>query len=467
MSLNSALLAGTSGLIANSGALAAISDNIANVNTAGYKRTVTTFNPQVKANPSSVSYTAGSVQAITRQAVIEQGIVTSSNNSTDLAISGQGFFTVTSLPENQGPGDSYLFTRAGRFAPDEEGFLVNDAGYYLQGWPVEADGTVDANPSDLTALESINVSAIGGTAEATSRLQFNANLDSLTPYTAPAAAYAAGDMANAINAVAGNQRAPDFQTSVQVFDSLGNLRTFTFAFAKEDPTVAPNNWALEIIASPANQVDVANGLVWSGTVQFTSDGQVDFGNSTFSNVNATSGLPELNLGASGAGVSPRWADTAGVSASVIQLDLGGSASTGGLTQLRSQTTVLSAPVNGSTFGDLAGVEVDQNGFLVARFNNGVVREVYQLPIATFPNPNGLSPDTGAAYRVSKESGSFTLKQPGVGGAGLISSRALESSNVDLATEFTGLITTQRAYSAASKIITTTDEMMEELIRMKR
>jgi len=113
------------------------------------------------------------------------------------------------------------------------------------------------------------------------------------------------------------------------------------------------------------------------------------------------------------------------------------------------------------------VEVDDQGFVYAKFSNGIIRKTYQVPIATFVNPNGLNVEAGGAYSVTPDSGGFTFNVPGTAAAGTIASSTLENSNVDLATEFTSLITTQRAYSASSKIITTADEMLDEAIRMKR
>ncbi len=123
--------------------------------------------------------------------------------------------------------------------------------------------------------------------------------------------------------------------------------------------------------------------------------------------------------------------------------------------------------NGTAFGNLTDVEVDEDGFVTAMFDNGVTRRIAQVAVATFANANGLVPLNGNAYRVSQQSGPFSLKTPGTGGAGFLAPGTLESSTVDLSTEFTGLIVTQRAYSASSKIITTADQMLEELINIKR
>jgi flagellar hook protein FlgE len=140
---------------------------------------------------------------------------------------------------------------------------------------------------------------------------------------------------------------------------------------------------------------------------------------------------------------------------------------GGLTQYDSASVVQATLTNGTAFGNLTDVKIDEQGFVTAIFDNGVMRRIAQVALATFPSPDNLIETTGNAFRVSQASGTFNLKAAGTGGAGLIGANQLEASTVDLSTEFTGLITTQRAYSASSKIITTADEMLAELISIKR
>jgi flagellar hook protein FlgE len=469
MSLNSALYAGTAGLLANAGALAAISDNISNVNTVAYKRASTLFDPLVKADSSAGAYNAGGVSAYTRQLVSQQGLLSSTSSSTDLAVAGAGFFVVADQPVVTGNGGSFMFTRAGSFLPNANGDLVNTAGLYLQGWPVQSDGTVNANPSDLSQVRPVNVGAIGGTAQASTQLQFNANLRSTEPLRAEVTGgtYApANPLLNMANysAAGGTGVEPNFVTSVQIFDSQGTLRTINMAFLK---STTPNQWHVEMYSSPATDVTTGAGLVngqlATGIAAFTSAGAFDPTNST---IPASLNFGAFDAAAPGAGAY-KWANATGVSAQTIALDFGGPGSTGGLSQLDSPSTLVSTSVDGAVFGNLIGVEIDDDGFVVAKFNNGVVNRVYQLPVATFTNPNGLKAESGGAFRVTTASGQFTLQRASQGGAGIIESQALETSNVDLATEFTGLISTQRAYSAASKIITTADEMLDELIRIKR
>jgi flagellar hook protein FlgE len=182
MSINSAMLSGVSGLIANSSALAAISDNIANVNTVGYKRTQANFSTLVTSQSKNSTYSAGGVKSLTHQFVTQQGLTQSTTSNLDLSIAGAGFFVGTEKPEGLTATDTRSFTRAGSFQLDNLGYLKNDAGLYLQGWladPVTGDITPD--PSDLTQLDSINVGTVGGTAEKTTRAAVNANLRSAQP----------------------------------------------------------------------------------------------------------------------------------------------------------------------------------------------------------------------------------------------------------------------------------------------
>jgi flagellar hook protein FlgE len=151
----------------------------------------------------------------------------------------------------------------------------------------------------------------------------------------------------------------------------------------------------------------------------------------------------------------------------VALNFGTANGADGVTQFDSPSTLISSRVNGALFGGLSGVRISEDGFLTALFDNGVQRQVYKLPLATFPNANGLAAITGNAFIRTDLSGNYSLLEAETGGAGSIASASLEASTVDLGKEFTDLITTQRAYSAATRIITTADQMLEELVRIKR
>jgi flagellar hook protein FlgE len=571
MSINSAMQAGVAGLSANSAALAAISQNIANVNTVGYKRVQGEFSTVMNSQTRGSGYAAGGVAATARHYISQEGQLTRTVSSTDMGIAGQGFFVVTEKADNLTATDSRLFTRAGAFTKDNQGYLRNTAGLYLQGWPVDSDGNIQTDPSDLNRLRSINIGTVGGTAEPTTRVQLNANLwDSqpVSPYVAAVAKnditdnatppvqhdyrvqYAATGTPNQWNVTiregattftgtvtydaAGNLTAstlpggslttmqiaagppavtvplanlglttsadakarydsttnsmamwdpdvtppvgvkPDFELTIPVSDSKGGQRTVAISFLKSD---TPNEWYAEIRAVPASDVEtgagLSNGQLRTGKLAFTQDGRLDIakmqtwtaGTGLFDDpTNATISFAASDDPAPGAGQA-KWATGLGIDDQVITFDLNTSA--GGLSQLNTPSVVLSTITNGTAFGNLSEIKIDDKGFVTAIFDNGVMRKIAQVALATFPSPDSLTEVSGNAYRVSQGSGTFNLKTAGTGGSGFIRSGQLEASSVDLSEEFTGLITTQRAYSASSKIITTADEMLAELINIKR
>ncbi|MEC8455387.1 MAG: flagellar hook protein FlgE [Pseudomonadota bacterium] len=591
MSLNSAMLAGVSGLAANSAALAAISQNIANVNTVGYKRSQGEFQTLVNSQTrTGGSYSAGGVMSATRSFVSQEGQLQRTTENTDLAVSGQGFFVTTTQAENVGATDTRLFTRAGAFRVDNLGYLKNSAGLYLQGWPVDSNGDISTDPSDLSRLRSINIGQVGGTAEPTTRVQINANLRSTQTVSSAAAAnryngvddaatppvehdvdvsyvrtgantyqvtiktgitkitgtatYAAGALTGFTPTAGSNGSAtatataltitptsgtppvagtpfainfadigmstdgvaktkydpsansmamynaeddnpvgvkPDFKMNIPVSDSKGGQRNLEIRFLK---SAEPNQWYAEVVAVPASDVvtgaPYSHGQIKTGLIAFTPSGRLDI--ETMQAWPAGTGLfddPEqasLNFLESDPNntIDPadpsdngkvKWADGLGIAAQTVTLDLNTSA--GGLSQLNTASVVQSTVTNGTAFGNLSEITIDEGGFVTAIFDNGVMRRIAQVAIATFPSPDSLKEVSGNAYAVSLESGTYNLKAAGTGGAGKVAAQQLESSTVDLSAEFTGLITTQRAYSASSKIITTADEMLAELINIKR
>jgi flagellar hook protein FlgE len=455
MSINSAMLAGASGMRANSSALAAISDNIANVNTVGYKRLRSDFVSLLNSQNAQTTYNAGGVIGKSAPLMGEQGSAIASSVATHLAVSGSGFFVVRGRSDEATARDPYFYTRAGQFTPDSDGYLKNTANYFLQGWPVDSTGQVTANPTDLNALEPIRVSGIAGGAEATARLSLSANLQSSQTVSAAAATY---DATLSANNMASGAVTPDFQIPIQVYDSQGGLHTLTMSFLKQ----GPNSWFTEV-HMPSTDVTAGgafvDGQLATGVVAFTPFGQLDAANST---------LPStVTILQSGTGGGPEWDPSLGLATQTVQLDMGGPGSPGGLTNYDSPSVLGTSQIDGTPFGSLASVDVDDDGYVTAIFTNGLTRRIYQVPLATFGNVDGLVPEHGGVYRLGPGAGALSMRGAGVGGAGTIKARALESSTVDLAEEFSSLIMTQRAYSASSKIITTADEMLDELIRLKR
>ena len=460
MSLFGSLASGVSGLGAFSSALGMISDNIANLNTIGYKGTRANFSTLVTESSSSTSYSPGGVRALPQSLISRQGLLQSSTSATDLSIDGAGFFVVATRGESVDENTEISFTRAGSFTPNADGFLKNTAGLFLMGVALDSNG----NPPStlvLAGLQPINVANLTSTAEATTDLTLRANLQSSQALNAaitgatynPAtvansmAGYAADISAGIIPPVNGVE--PDYQTSIQVYDALGRVHDLVFSAIKQ----ADNLWNVEISIDPPG--DVTSGLAGTGQV---ASGQVSFNGDGTINIAATTAAL-LNP------ITINW--TGGANPGEITLNLGADGQSTGLTQNAGKSTLISSSSNGATFGNVIGVSVDESGIVSALFSNGLAKKVFQLPLSTFQNPDGLTRRQGNSYTVSDQSGTANLKFAGVGGAGFLAPQTLEASTVDLASEFTNLITIQRAFSASTKIITTADEMLTELNNIKR
>ena len=481
MSISSAMLAGVTGLISNSSALAAISDNIANANTTGYKKVGVDFTSLVNTGQTG-AYAAGGVSTTTQHFVSQQGSLTASTQVTDLAISGDGFFVTTTKPTGITASDPRYFTRAGAFTVDSNGFLKNDAGLYLEGWQADANGNIAIDSANLSSLSPINILQVANTAQPTTASAIDANLNAdqavssaatnagagtasapgygadVDPATTPAVAVSMTEYAN--DPSTGVK--PDFSLTMPVSDSKGGTRNVVVDFLKSGTA---NQWYAEVRADPPSDVQtdpkLPQGLIESGIVAFNPDGTLDTANTTLKTT-ITLGASSATAPASGAGESSaKWATSLGVNGQSISLDLSK------LTQFSAASSVTQVTSNGTASGGISGVSISNQGVVTAVYDNGTTRTLAQVALATFPNEDGLTSVDGNAFQQSINSGALTLKAAGTAGAGTISPSSLEASTVDLSAEFTGLITTQQAYSAASKIITTADQMIQELLSMKQ
>jgi flagellar hook protein FlgE len=367
---------------------------------------------------------------VSSQAITTQGLPQSTNSPTDLAIAGNGFFVVSPTASS---ATNQQYTRAGSFTADQNGNLVNSAGLYLLGYKLDPSGNL---PTNSSALTQVNVSSLSGTAQATSTIALQANLQASATIDA---SYVAGDMA------AGTV-APDFQRTVNINDSQGGSQPLTFSFIR----TAANTWKYEATYSGAASNLTAAGPISMGTIAFNSDG-------TLQNVNGASP-------ASGnvAMTIPWKTSTSGLAPQAITVNLGTVGNIDGLTQYDTPSVLTNSVVDGSAFGSITGVAIAKDGTVTAQFTNGLSHDIYKIPLAMFTNPDGLGQVSGNAYVATKQSGAANINLADSGGAGAIQSEALEGSTVDLATEFTNLITTQRAYSASARIITTADQMLQQL-----
>ncbi|GAA0575311.1 flagellar hook protein FlgE [Rhizomicrobium electricum] len=463
MSLYGAMMTGVAGLSAYSNSLSVASANIANVNTIGYKNATADFSTLLASASANADTSSGSVMASAGQNVSQQGLLQTTSSTTDLAISGNGFFVVA---PSQLDTSTRAYTRSGSFTADANGYLKNSANMYLLGWRLDNNGNV---PSDRNNMTLINANSLTGKAEATTKVTAQLNLQRST--ATETGTYSLS--ATPPTCMANGSITADFQRTINVYDSQGGQQPLQVSFVK----TGANTWKYEVTyQGDATTITGPNAnvpsLIANGTATFNPDGTLagiapaDGTGTAISPNPSVDGAFDITIPFNNSTVTAPKKDS-GLLQQTVNMNFGPLNSSVGLTQFDSASNLSSSTVNGALFGSLTGVTVDKDGIVTAQFSNGLSQKVYKVPLATFANPDGLSAISGNAYTTSNKSGSPTISEANLGAAGTISAKNLEGSTVDLATEFTNLITTQRAYSAASKIVTTASTMLDELLQMAR
>ena len=406
------MFAGVSGLKNHLIMMDIIGNNIANVNTVGYKSGQTSFQDllsQTIQGSSSSTENLGGTDPVQIGLGVRLGTVTNNftqgslqvtGKMTDLSIQGEGFFVVS------GGDGGTSYTRAGNFSFDSQGKFINPGnGYIVQGWMADDSGVIDTN----TTIADV-VLPVGSTLEpsATTSVQYRGNL--------PANA-AVGDTVI---------------TSITARDSQGGSHMVSVTFEK----TAANSWDWDA-TGPA-------GIAGNGTVSFGPGG--------------------LYTGSTG---GPITFTPSGASAVSITPDFGTAGSSDSMSQFNSESTAAAVYQDGYSSGGLQAISIGNDGVVTGIFSNGLNRQLAQIAIASFNNPAGLTKVGDNMFQVSNNSGEPLVGVPGSGNRGAISAGALELSNVDLAQEFTNLIIAQRGFQANSKIITTADQMLADLVNIKR
>ncbi|OFW87031.1 MAG: flagellar hook protein FlgE [Alphaproteobacteria bacterium RIFCSPHIGHO2_12_FULL_45_9] len=427
MSLNGALNAAVSGLRAQSTAVAAVSENIANASTTAYKIRQVSFQSLVT---GAGSRAGGAVVYETSQDIRAQGQIQATDTSTNISINGNGFFVVSDQVDNQ--PSAYTYTRNGSFSTDAQGYLINSEGYYLLGQATDDLGNViSTSANDLNSLVPVDVNSISGTAQATAEVRFDMNL--------PADAAIADT----------------FNNSIEIFDALGVSHQISITWAK----TAANSWTATFSDPVQTGTAIASGVL--DTDPLTAGAQktiaVTF-NGNGSIASFTPAIPSFDI----------TGFTTGANNSSVALDWGTVGGTDGLTQFSSNTTSPGLEIylidqDGVRFGQLSEITIDETGLVTAAFENGVRLPVYQIPIATFPNPNGLKHVEGTVYDENEAAGNYNLRLPGQGNAGNVVASALEQSTTDTSEEFNKMIVAQQAYSSAAQVVSTVSEMFTDLI----
>lgn len=435
MTISSALNAGVAGLFANATRLATISDNIANSSTFGYKRATADFESMVITEAAgSGSYSAGGVRASTTRHIDERGPLVGTANALDIAISGRGMLPVTAaVGLDQNVADlQMLMTTTGSFRLDANGLLKTESGLVLLGWPANADGSIPIFPRDtLTSLEPVVISANQRAGDPTTALKLGVNLPAThTEFDATGT---------------------PLPLSVEYFGNLGISNTLNMTFTPTIPaTGSSNEWTMEIR-------DSAQSGALIGEYQLT-----------FDDTRANGGTLLSVTTLSGGAYDPLTGTLAlTVGGGPLSVTLGKVGDSDGLTQLSDSFEPTAITKDGSPVGNLTNVEIDNEGFIVATFDTGFTKKLYQIPLVDVPNPNGLTSHNNQTYEISLQSGSFFLWDAGDGPTGAVVGFAREGSTTDVAAELMALIQTQRAYSSNAKVIQTVDEMLQETTNIKR
>ena len=424
------LYAGISGLQNHQLRMDVIGNNIANVNTVGFKASRVTFKELFSQTLRGASAPAGPARGGTNPLQIGLGtalagidVIHQSGNPqvtgvpTDLAIQGDGFFVL------QDASGGFVYTRAGDFRLDAQGYLVNADGLRVLGW--QAQGGV------LPARDAVNLGPIRipldmeVPAQASSRVTWSNNLD------------------------AGAAQNTKLTRAIEVYDSLGNVHTLVFTFEK----TGNNQWQWTV-ADPTNPGGTGQTPqpISQGTLTFDTDGRLQ---------SVTQSIPGGGGGGTG---TPNFTATLtftpqGADPVNLTLDFAN------VTQFAGEST-LGGDADGYAAGELTSFAADASGTITGVFSNGMTQPIAQVALASFANPGGLIRD-GNLYWQSSNSGVAQIGTAGSGGRGIISPGALEMSNVDLSREFVDMNVTQRGFQASSRVITASDEMLQELVNLKR
>ena len=415
---------GISGLNAASKDLDVIGNNIANANTYGEKVSRAEFaDVYANQNVSSISSQAGiGTMLATVSQQFTQGTITPTDNPLDVAISGNGFFEV------KGGNGSIEYTRNGQFKSDSTGFIVNDQGQKLMGYPADATGTII--PGTATALQ---LPTAGITPAVSTKVSMEMNLDSTAAVTAPAS----GTPINFADPSTYNNA-----TSQTVYDVKGQPVALTYYFQK----ASTDTWNVYVAANGTPITTAGGKPAPSTTITFPTNGTAP---------TAPVGTVALNI--------PSVTNAAGattVPISNIALDVSGA------TEFGSQFAVTNLAQDGYSAGSLTGVSFSGNGVVTATYSNGQTKPAGQLEMANFRNPQGLAPTGGNSWVQTQASGAPIVGVPGAGNLGVLQAGALEESNVDLTQELVNMITAQRDYQANAQTIKTQDQIMQTIVNLR-
>jgi flagellar hook protein FlgE len=446
MSIFGTMKTAVSGMNAQANRLGTVGDNIANSSTVGYKRSSTAFSTLVLPSTQG-SYSSGGVETNVRYSIAEQGGIQYTTSSTDLAIQGEGFFIVSD------PNGTPYLTRAGAFVKDATGFLKNTAGFNLMGYPYGTNPPA-AVVNGFNGLEEININDFGMVSSPSSQGSFPANLDKgatvVPPGTRPSDNVATSVITN--------------KSSLTAYDHAGAKVLYDFYYTK----TGVNEWEVTVYRQDES---TNGGFPYMGSL-----------GTPVSAIKSTATLrfdPNTNKLAAGAYVpgsaGPPVVLPSGSDKEIVITDPTDGATPAqeitidfsDMTQFAAAFTPGKGIIDGNAPSPITDVEIGGDGLVTAVYQDGGRRPIYQVALATVPSIDKLLPQNGNVYLPTNDSGVVTIGFPQAGAFGQIYSGALESSNVDIASELTEMIESQRVYTANSKVFQTGSDLMDVLINLKR
>ncbi|MBR0699744.1 flagellar hook protein FlgE [Bradyrhizobium sp. 62B] len=409
MSLYGVMRTGVSGMNAQSNKLSTVSDNIANVNTTGYKRASTEFSSLILKSGSG-NYDSGAVETSVRYAISDAGNYHFTTSTTDLAVQGNGFFVV-----QDANGNNFL-TRAGAFVPDNTGNLVNTAGFQLMGYNIANGAVPNVAANGFGGLQVINVNQMALQAAPSTKATVAANLD---------------PSATAIAAPAGPANYTS-KTSMVTYDNIGNAVTLDVYAAK----TGANTWDIQVYNGATALTTAGPATTFTFDVTATGKGKLAAASPTALSVAIPGGSAAFNI------------DLSAMTQVAAAFDF-------------------KATVDGNAPSSVEKVNIDDKGIVTAVLKNGTTLPSFQIALATVPSPDHLTPEVGNVYSPNLESGNVQVGLAGQGGLGTVKSGALEDSNVDLADELTSMIEAQRGFTANSKSFQTGADLLDVVVNLKR
>jgi flagellar hook protein FlgE len=428
MGVLSSLTTGVTGLRAQGEALSVIADNIANAGNTGFKASRVEFQDIVAKNLKGIqggNQIGRGVKIGAVNPILVQGDIENTEKATDLAISGDGYFVVRG-------SDGETYTRDGSFHFDKEGYLVTNDDQKVMGFSYDKNGRLINN------LEPVRFPRTLVPAQATEEIEVHLNLDSRLDI---------GPKFDINNPHDTSQ----FSTSVEMYDSQGNKHLISMFFNK----TADRTWEYHGLVDGKEVTGGEEGKfseVVAGKITFTTDGVLDTEEQTVSAFNFKGGALQNQQ---------------------VKIDFGDSLTTDkskglvGTKQYGKESDVFSWKQDGAAAGTITSLSFDDEGTLTALYSNGAARDLSQISVARFENPEGLFKVGNNRFKGSRNSGTAAIGSPNSNGRGKIYSKSLERSTVDLANEFVGMIQQQRGFQANAKTITTTDELLTEVINLRR